>query len=129
MTCSCNGVVVTGCNMNLWALNSCPVSSPTSIHDLSILCMRSWRVLIFADGWGQNDDNQGSCMNPDRANNAATGATTFFAPCAGAAYTYPGDSGANNPWNCQNGVIVCCVGTACPANPKQARKQPPKHHM
>ena len=58
-------------------------------------------------------------MTPLRADENATEAAPFFAPCQHAAWTYVND-GAADAWGaCQNGQIVCCAGTACPANPKQ----------
>ncbi|KAK3367302.1 hypothetical protein B0T24DRAFT_659317 [Lasiosphaeria ovina] len=58
ITCACSGVVVTGCNIQLWGLNACP------------------------------KDNGGACVNPLRADKTATTAVPFFAPCQGAAYTF-----------------------------------------
>ncbi|KAH8680592.1 hypothetical protein BX600DRAFT_504362 [Xylariales sp. PMI_506] len=95
VTCSCSGVgVLTGCNKNLWALATCPA----------------------------DDDNtaEGACINPYRANTDTTVATAFFAPCSGAAFTFPDDYGADPSWGqCQSGQITCCVGPTCPANPNQ----------
>ncbi|KAI1322751.1 hypothetical protein F5Y16DRAFT_404154 [Xylariaceae sp. FL0255] len=91
ITCSCAGTVVTGCNRNLLALSSCPSG------------------MLEA----------GSCYNPLKPDAQATAPTAFFAPCNHAAYTYPADSLANSFGQCQNGYISCCIGTACPADPKQ----------
>ena len=41
----------------------------------------------------------------------------FFAPCQGAAYTYPDDDGAVSACNDNN--ISCCLGIACPTVPRQ----------
>jgi hypothetical protein len=90
IVCSCNGNVVTGCNKWLWDLNPCP-----------------------------NDNGVGACANPERASTTDTSATPFFAPCSGAAYTFPNDNAANSWGACQSGVITCCVGQNCPANPRQ----------
>ncbi|KAK8137445.1 hypothetical protein PG984_002938, partial [Apiospora sp. TS-2023a] len=90
ITCSCNGVGVTGCNKDLFSLGSCSV--PTKA---------------------------GSCHNPLRSNTNATAPDPFFGPCQNAAYTYPSDNRANSQNECQNGQIVCCVGTSCPPSYKQ----------
>ncbi|KAH8691612.1 hypothetical protein BGW36DRAFT_432160 [Talaromyces proteolyticus] len=90
IVCSCNDVVVTGCTLDLFSLSTCP-----------------------------NNDGQNACVNPLRADNLATSASDFFAPCAGMAYTFPNDSAANSMGACQTGQITCCIGTDCPANPKQ----------
>ncbi|KAH8653618.1 hypothetical protein BX600DRAFT_501185 [Xylariales sp. PMI_506] len=89
ITCLCAGFVVAGCNLDLWSLNPCP--NRTNI----------------------------ACINPLRADTNATAAVPFFAPCQGAAYTFPHDDGANSWAQCQNGHIMCCVGERCPPNPKQ----------
>ncbi|KLU85585.1 hypothetical protein MAPG_04608 [Magnaporthiopsis poae ATCC 64411] len=75
--------VVVGCNKNLWALNTCP-----------------------------NDNGKGSCRNPTR-NNGATSPTKFFAPCRGAAYTFPTDNKAMAHDICKGGTINCCIGSSC----------------
>ncbi|OKL57362.1 hypothetical protein UA08_07430 [Talaromyces atroroseus] len=90
IVCSCDGTIVTGCNKNLFELNTC-----------------------------EDNDGENACVNPLRSDLSATNATTFFAPCQGAAYTFPFDSAADSTGQCQNGVIKCCVGAACPANPNQ----------
>ncbi|KAK3940767.1 hypothetical protein QBC46DRAFT_434101 [Diplogelasinospora grovesii] len=89
ITCACSGVVVAGCNLRLWDMNACP------------------------------DDKNGVCVNPLRADTTATAAPPFFAPCQGAAYTFPNDNEANSWAQCQSGEITCCVGEDCPPNPKQ----------
>lgn len=43
--------------------------------------------------------------------------TCFFAPCAGSAYTFPKDDGANVS-NLEN-LISCCIGTLCEAPKRQ----------
>ena len=80
ITCSCSGVAVTGCNGEL----RYHVLSPQSkITDLS------QTVQLFDDG--QTCPSLGSgpiCYNPEE--DVPDGpAAPFFAPCAGAAYTYP----------------------------------------
>ncbi|EED20759.1 conserved hypothetical protein [Talaromyces stipitatus ATCC 10500] len=93
IVCHCGGLddtVVSGCNKNLFNLNTCP-----------------------------DDDGQNACVNPLRADQFATAPTDFFKPCAGAAYTFPSDSGANSFGTCQTGTYTCCVGAACAANPNQ----------
>ncbi|KAK7955316.1 hypothetical protein PG988_016010 [Apiospora saccharicola] len=92
ITCSCNGLGVTGCNKDLFSLGGCPV--PTKA---------------------------GSCHNPLRSNTNATTPDPFFGPCQNAAYTYPSDNRANSQDECQNGQIVCCVGTSCPPSYKQSK--------
>ncbi|TPX15369.1 uncharacterized protein E0L32_004646 [Thyridium curvatum] len=91
ITCACSGVVVTGCSHDLWDLAACP----------------------------DDDNNNGACANPLRPYLNATTATHFFAPCQGAAYTFPHDDGANSFAECQSGEITCCVGKDCPSNSKQ----------
>ncbi|KAL2040696.1 hypothetical protein N7G274_006675 [Stereocaulon virgatum] len=92
ISCSCQGVAVTGCNIEL-----------------------------FNDG--QNCPNVGPgpiCYNPEE--NVPDGpAAPFFAPCAGAAYTYPNDNAANSYGQCNSGVIDCCIGSRCPAPARQPR--------
>ncbi|KAI0425074.1 FMN-dependent dehydrogenase-domain-containing protein [Xylaria sp. FL1042] len=89
ITCACSGEVVTGCNPQLRDLKACP------------------------------DDNNGACVNLLRPDRNATSTVLFFAPCQGAAYTFPHDNDANRWGQCQSGDIICCVGKGCPPNPKQ----------
>lgn len=93
ITCSCQGVAVTGCNKALW-------------HD-GIACP---------------DVVAGVCYNPeyDVPNGPAN---AFFAPCQGSAYTFPNDNGANSWNQCNSGVIDCCVGPSCPAPARQPSKR------
>ncbi|CRG86958.1 hypothetical protein PISL3812_03971 [Talaromyces islandicus] len=91
IVCSCNDVVVTGCTLDLFQLSTCP-----------------------------DNDGQNACVNPLRSDLSATAASSFFAPCQGMAYTFPFDSSANSDGDCQSGHVTCCVGTNCPANPKQS---------
>ncbi|KAH8127562.1 hypothetical protein ACSS6W_000123 [Trichoderma asperelloides] len=90
IVCSCDGQIVTGCNKNLFNLNSCG-----------------------------NNDGQNACVNPLRSDQGATSAAPFFAPCQHAAWTYVNDGAANSFGQCQSGQITCCVGAACPPNPRQ----------
>ncbi|KAK8110132.1 uncharacterized protein PG998_006589 [Apiospora kogelbergensis] len=92
ITCSCNGLGVTGCNKDLFTLGSCPVPI-----------------------------QHGACPNPLRSDTNATTAHPFFAPCQHAAYTYPNDNTANSQNECHDGQIVCCVGAACPPSYKQTQ--------
>lgn len=68
----------------------------------------------------QDDDTAaGACVNPTRLSYASS-PTAFFAPCAGAAFTYTTDYAADASWGvCQGGHVTCCVGPSCTANPKQ----------
>lgn len=87
ITCECDGNWVAGCNKNLFNVTA-----------------RAF----------QNAAN--AAVNPLRADMSATSAKPFFAPCEGAAYTFPNDHAANSFGACQSGLISCCVGTACPAS-------------
>ncbi|CAG8973116.1 hypothetical protein HYALB_00007593 [Hymenoscyphus albidus] len=91
IVCSCDevGHVVTGCNKNLWGLNSCP-----------------------------NDNRVGSCKNPQRTQDFDNAQPSkFFATCAHQAFTVPRDPGANANNICTRGVVRCCIGTSCPGHP------------
>ncbi|KAL8377306.1 hypothetical protein RB595_008136 [Gaeumannomyces hyphopodioides] len=85
IVCACaeTNRVVVGCNKNLWGLNTCP-----------------------------SNNGKGSCRNPTR-DNGATSPTKFFAPCRGAAYTFPSDSKAMAHDICKGGTINCCIGSSC----------------
>ncbi|KAK8073895.1 hypothetical protein PG994_004794 [Apiospora phragmitis] len=89
--CSCDNKVVTGCNKNLWNLNTCA-----------------------------NNNGQGGCVNPLRDDKSATQAAPFFRPCQHAAWTYVEDGDADAWGLCQSGHITCCVGPNCAPNPKQS---------
>lgn len=84
---------MSGCSKDLWATSPCPA------EDLKAA--------------------QGACVNPtNEPEGKATNATAFFAPCAGKAYTFPSDNGANSEGKCLTGSATCCVGTeadGCPA--------------
>ncbi|KAI3394014.1 hypothetical protein diail_3332 [Diaporthe ilicicola] len=99
ITCTCNAdeAVLSGCSLDLWGMGSC-------------------------SGGAGTDGGDGACANPLRPDNSARlAATDFFAPCEGAAFTWPRD-GANSEGQCQSAEVTCCVGSTadgCPANPKQ----------
>ncbi|MCJ1405940.1 hypothetical protein MMC19_000005 [Ptychographa xylographoides] len=89
ITCSSDGVAVTGCNYELFNMGTC-------------------------DGTLENGGT--TCQNPEQ--NVPNGpASAFFAPCAGAAYTYPNDNDAN-VYDVAS-TITCCIGTSCPAPARQ----------
>ncbi|CAF9935979.1 MAG: hypothetical protein HETSPECPRED_009968 [Heterodermia speciosa] len=93
ITCSAQGVAVAGCNIPLFnAGNTCD----------------------------QVDNNGPVCINP-KANVPEGPATPFFAPCQGAAYTYPKDDDAN--LGGFGTLIDCCVGQSCPAPARQQAKR------
>lgn len=109
ITCACGGTVVTGCNKNLNALNSCPVHLP-------LLPLLPHLPLTLA--LAQNPAAGGVCANPERNDQDPNAtATPFFAPCAHDAYTYPDDQAANSYGTCGTQDIVCCIGPDCPAHP------------
>lgn len=88
ITCSCEGKAFTGCNLDLFA-GSC--------EDLT-------------DG--------PVCLNPARYKAIDGPPTPFFAPCAGAAYTFPHDDGANRA-SLSSTCVSCCIGTSCMAPSRQ----------
>ncbi|KAG7006733.1 hypothetical protein G7Y79_00013g035050 [Physcia stellaris] len=93
VTCSSQGIVVTGCN-----------------------------IPLFHDGHtcGNVDNNGPVCVNP-QAGVPNGPATPFFAPCQGAAYTYPNDNAANV--GNVGTLINCCIGPSCPAPARQHGKR------
>ncbi|ORY62353.1 uncharacterized protein BCR38DRAFT_313602, partial [Pseudomassariella vexata] len=93
ITCHCGGEVLAGCSLDLFELNECP------------------------DGM---NNLPGTCRNPNRGNEDARQATEFFRPCENIAYTFPHDDLAtiDGHEECSDS-ITCCIGTACPAHPKQ----------
>lgn len=97
VTCECDGTWVAGCKKNLFNAK------------------KAREV--------QNAPN--AVVNPLRADMSATSAKPFFAPCEGAAYTFPNDHAANSFGACQSGLISCCVGTACQASALQAESPMP----
>lgn len=92
VTCECDGNWVAGCKKDLFGVTAREV---------------------------QNAAN--AMANPLRADVSATSAKAFFAPCEGAAYTFPNDHAANSFGACQSGLISCCVGTACRASALEAQ--------
>ncbi|MCJ1395619.1 hypothetical protein MMC18_008505 [Xylographa bjoerkii] len=90
ITCSSAGVAVTGCNIELF-------------HQ-SVACDGT----LIDDGTTCQNPKQGQPNGP---------ASSFFAACAGAAYTYPNDNDANNGH--VDTVVTCCIGTSCPAPVRQ----------
>lgn len=86
-----NDMPITGCNYDLWSLNPCPNRVPTAGRDI--------------------------CLNPARSLNDGP-PTPFFAPCQGAAYTFPHDDrGTQGARSARH--MTCCVGTACKAPSRQ----------
>lgn len=96
ITCSVSGTPITGCNIDLWS-----VSGPC------------------ANTAGANN---AVCLNP--AQGVPDGpANGWFAPCAGAAYTYPNDNDANDG-DTGSGAVSCCIGTeaqGCAAPARQGK--------
>jgi hypothetical protein len=93
VTCWCGGQVVTGCNLDLHAMGSCPRYS-----------------------------RPGICQNPIKDVNAKT-PHPFFAPCQHMAFAYPDDGAANAVRTCwPKEHVTCCIGgknNPCPAHPRQ----------
>ncbi|KAF8847360.1 hypothetical protein BDZ45DRAFT_607608 [Acephala macrosclerotiorum] len=88
ITCSTQGIAITGCNIDLFKEAKC-----------------------------SNQTDGPVCLNP--AVNLDDGPPpSFFAPCAGAAYTFPKDNEANVN-NFGSNSISCCIGTSCEAPPRQ----------
>lgn len=90
ITCSSLGTPVTGCNIELFDHGTCD-------------------TLPLEDG--KVCRNAGHLIDNGPA-------TAFFAPCAGAAYTFPNDNLANMGGLASN-EVECCVGTGCPAPKRQ----------
>ena len=111
ITCSCFGVVVTGCNGRLL------VQSPPYKYNVLTIT-----VPLFDEGNICTNEGPGPiCYSP--AENVPEGpADPFFKPCEGAAYTYPDDDGANSYDQCGSGIIDCCVGPQCPAPARQPQQ-------
>ncbi|KAI4102433.1 MAG: hypothetical protein L6R37_004372 [Teloschistes peruensis] len=96
ITCSVGGKVVSGCNIELFD-RGC--NAPDSVS-----------------AWGP-DNRIAACHNA--AQGVPDGpASSMFAPCAGAAYTFPKDDGANTGMIAQT-EMSCCIGILCPPSPKQ----------
>jgi hypothetical protein len=95
ITCSCSGITVTGCNIDLFNQPGIPCDDEIEGHICSNAIIRASRP----DG------------PPAR----------FFAACAGAAYTFPGDDRAG--YMCSNTTIIaCCIGTSCRGPSRQIQK-------
>ena len=65
----------------------------------------------------ENEVDGPVCLNPARYM-AYGPPTPFFAPCAGAAYTFPHDDGANRDY-LSSRLVSCCIGTSCMAPSRQ----------
>ncbi|KAL8970862.1 MAG: hypothetical protein Q9183_001328, partial [Haloplaca sp. 2 TL-2023] len=87
ITCSVGGKVILGCNKELFDQ---PCQGPDHALDDGAVCHNAAQ----SKDWG-----------PPSA---------FFAPCAGAAYTFPKDDKATQGWATPETEISCCVGTSCP---------------
>ncbi|KAL8803154.1 MAG: hypothetical protein Q9182_003326 [Xanthomendoza sp. 2 TL-2023] len=99
ITCSAGGEVLSGCNIELMD--------------------RGCNGPDYVSGWG-SDGKPAVCSNSMRGNPDGP-ASSFFAPCAGAAYTFPKDDGANVGM-IKETQISCCIGTSCAASPKQHKR-------
>jgi len=94
ITCSSGGIAVSGCNIDLFKQQGITCSTQVD----GPVCLNS---------------AQNVPMGP---------APPFFAACAGAAYTYPKDDGANVS-NLGSNLVSCCIGTSCEAPSRQLPKQ------
>ncbi|MCJ1316166.1 hypothetical protein MMC15_001486 [Xylographa vitiligo] len=92
-----DGQYFTGCNVDLFALHPC-----------------------------YHANRDGSCRNPMNLPPPLDYGppSPFFAPCAGAAYTFPGDNDANNG-DVGTYTMECCIGRDCPPVPRQPGQNPP----
>ena len=91
IVCSCSNEPVSGCNVDLWKTGKqCPKKD------------------------GETCINTISLTSPDGP------VMPFFAPCAGAAYTFPNDNLADK--GCQTHEMDCCIGTSCPTVERQPVK-------
>jgi hypothetical protein len=88
ITCSSQGKTVTGCNLDLFNQGRCEDQIDGPI------CLNT--AVVLPDG-------------PP---------PLFFAPCAGAAYTFPNDNNAD-AGNLTSNLVSCCVGTSCEAPTRQ----------
>ncbi|KAL8720480.1 MAG: hypothetical protein Q9225_002668 [Loekoesia sp. 1 TL-2023] len=96
ITCSVGGKVVSGCNMELFDQGCNSPDTPSEMGP---------------------DGKPAVCSNGARANSWGP-ASSFFAPCAGAAYTFPNDNDANTGMITDT-LMSCCIGTSCAASPHQ----------
>ena len=96
ITCSVGGKVVSGCNVELFdqGCNSPDIASEMGADGKAAVCSNAARV------------------------NPSGPASSFFAPCAGAAYTSPNDNDANTGM-ISDTLMSCCIGTSCEASPHQ----------
>ncbi|MCJ1288724.1 hypothetical protein MMC34_000253 [Xylographa carneopallida] len=93
ITCTSGNTVVVGCNIDLFAKGDCGA-------DTEVL-----------------DDSGTGCWNPKNTVVGNGPPSKFFAPCAGAAYTFPNDNNANN--GSVADTVSCCIGTSCKPSEKQ----------
>ncbi|KAL8788103.1 MAG: hypothetical protein Q9213_001861 [Squamulea squamosa] len=99
ITCSAAGKVLSGCNIELMdrGCNGPDHVSGSGPDGKPAVCSNSMR---------------GSPDGPP---------SSFFAPCAGAAYTFPNDNLANVGMIADT-QISCCIGTSCDASPNQHKR-------
>ncbi|MCJ1321377.1 hypothetical protein MMC15_006721 [Xylographa vitiligo] len=102
ITCTSGGTVVVGCNIDLFAEGDCG-------SDEEVL-----------------DDSGTGCWNPKNTPVGNGPPSKFFAPCAGAAYTFPNDNDANNGGVAE--TVSCCIGTSCQPSQKQGLGTASKRH-
>ena len=98
ITCSSEGTAVSGCNIDLFKRAMC------------------------------EDVLEGPvCLNPARFLDDGP-ASPFFAPCTGAAYTFPNDNAAN-AGSLGSNLVSCCIGSTCEAPSRQVSLfRPPSEH-
>ena len=104
MTCSVNNEAIAGCNIDLYAnaksKGLANATSPTGCPGQQVGSV---------------------CYNPANTVVGNGPAPPFFAPCVGAAYTFPNDNVANVS-NLKGNHVICCVGTSCPAPARQGKE-------
>ncbi|MCJ1431233.1 hypothetical protein MMC27_000584 [Xylographa pallens] len=93
VTCTSANTVVVGCNIDLFAMGDCGA-------DKEVL-----------------KDSGTTCWNPTNTVVGNGPPSKFFAPCAGAAYTFPNDNNANN--GSVADTVSCCIGPSCKPSDKQ----------
>jgi hypothetical protein len=89
ITCSSEGITFTGCNLDLFKQATCDNSIDGPV------CLLNSPPVYYHYG----------------------PAICFFAPCKGAAYTFPKDDTANVAYLAN--LISCCIGTLCVAPTRQ----------
>ncbi|KAI4261962.1 MAG: hypothetical protein L6R42_002848 [Xanthoria sp. 1 TBL-2021] len=99
ITCSAGGKVLSGCNIELMD--------------------RGCNAPDHVSAWG-SDGKPALCSNGMRGSNWGP-PSSFFAPCAGAAYTFPKDDMANVGMISET-QISCCIGTSCDPSPRQHKR-------